>query len=206
MCPDVQLPLPPRRPTLSCVSPSMHVLMPIKSVLLARDAKGTPFPPSLVNFGAFVATPRGHVWSAREYGRGIETACGLSAQTAAFLRAREAYSLSPRNPRFAAHEPEPQLPSVLKDTARRRIGRVLISVSELPRVPVDPNDVYFLEALGDDTLVRLRSKRGLRDVRPLGTLLREFTPYGFLRVHRNTQSTWPASRTSAGGRVGRTGS
>ena len=66
-----------------------------------------------------------------------------------------------------------------------RIGRVLINVSELRRVPVDPNDVYFLEAVGDDTLVRLRSKRRLRDLRPLGTLLREFTPDGFLRVHRN---------------------
>ncbi len=52
-------------------------------------------------------------------------------------------------------------------------------------MPLDPNDVYFLEAVGDDTLVRLRSKRRLRDVRPLGTLLKEFTPYGFLRVHRN---------------------
>ncbi len=66
-----------------------------------------------------------------------------------------------------------------------RIGRVLINVSELRRVPVDPNDVYFLEAVGDDTLVRLRSKRRLRDVRPLGSLLKEFTPYGFLRIHRN---------------------
>ena len=52
-------------------------------------------------------------------------------------------------------------------------------------MPVDPNDVYFLEAVGDDTLVRLRSKRRLLDVRPLGTLLKEFAPYGFLRVHRN---------------------
>jgi len=66
-----------------------------------------------------------------------------------------------------------------------RIARVLLNVSELRRVPVDPKDVYFLEAVGDDTLVRLRSKRRLRDVRSLGTLLKEFTPYGFLRIHRN---------------------
>ena len=65
---------------------------------------------------------------------------------------------------------------MLKDTAMRGIGRVLINVSELRRVTVDPNDVYFLEAVGDDTLVRLRSKRRLRDVRALGTLLKEFTP------------------------------
>ena len=74
---------------------------------------------------------------------------------------------------------------MLKDRAMRRIARVLINVCELRRAPVDPNDVYFLEAVGGDTLVRLRSKRRLRDVRPLGRLLKEFTPYGFLRVHRN---------------------
>ncbi len=33
------------------------------------------------------------------------------------------------------------------------IRRVLINVSELRRVPVDPKDVYFLEVVGDDTLV-----------------------------------------------------
>ncbi len=74
---------------------------------------------------------------------------------------------------------------MLKDTPMSRVGRVLISVSELRRVPVDPNDVYYLEAVGGDTMARLRSKRRLRDVRPLGALLKEFTPHGFLRVHRN---------------------
>lgn len=29
------------------------------------------------------------------------------------------------------------------------------------RVPVDPSDIYFSEAVGDDTLVRLRSHRRL---------------------------------------------
>ncbi len=62
---------------------------------------------------------------------------------------------------------------------------MLVNISELRRVPVVPKDVYFLEAVGGDTLVRLRSKRSPRDVRPLGTLLEEFTPYGFLRIHRN---------------------
>jgi DNA-binding LytR/AlgR family response regulator len=66
-----------------------------------------------------------------------------------------------------------------------RIGRVLLNISELRRVPVDPSGVYFLEAVGDDTLVRLRSNRDLRYLRPLGTLFRQFAPYGFLRVHRN---------------------
>ena len=66
-----------------------------------------------------------------------------------------------------------------------RIGRVLLNISELRRVPIDPNDVYFLEAVGDNTLVRLRSNRRLRDSRRLGTLIKQFAPYGFLRVHRN---------------------
>ena len=66
-----------------------------------------------------------------------------------------------------------------------RIGRVLLNISELRRVPIDPNDVYFLEAVGDHTLVRLRSNRRLRDSRRLGTLIKQFAPYGFLRAHRN---------------------
>ena len=43
-------PTPTTETTLSCVSPSMRVLMPIKSVLLARDEKGTAFPPSAMGF------------------------------------------------------------------------------------------------------------------------------------------------------------
>ncbi len=66
-----------------------------------------------------------------------------------------------------------------------RVGKVLLNISELRRVPVDPSDVYFLEAVGDHTLVRFRSKRRLRDLRRLGTLLKQFAPYAFLRVHRN---------------------
>ena len=65
------------------------------------------------------------------------------------------------------------------------VGKVLLNLSELRRVPVDPSEVYFLEAVGDHALVRLRSKRRLRDLRHLGALLTEFTPYGFLRIHRN---------------------
>ncbi len=44
------------------------------------------------------------------------------------------------------------------------IRRVLVNISELRRVPVDRKDVYFLGAVG--ALVRLRSKRPQRDVRP----------------------------------------
>jgi len=43
-----------------------------------------------------------------------------------------------------------------------RVGRVLLNLSELRRVPVDPTEICFLETVGDHTLVR-----------------------GFVRVHRN---------------------
>ena len=65
------------------------------------------------------------------------------------------------------------------------VGRVLLRVSEFRHVPVDPAEVYFLEAVGEHTMVRLRSKKRLRDLRRLGALLKDFAPYGFVRVHRN---------------------
>jgi len=46
-------------------------------------------------------------------------------------------------------------------------------------------DVYYLEASGGDTLVRFRSKRRLRDVRPLAELEALLTPLGFVRTHRS---------------------
>ena len=47
-----------------------------------------------------------------------------------------------------------------------------------------PAKVYFLEADGDETLVRTRSQRPLRDLRSLGEVLPAFEQHGFLRVHR----------------------
>ena len=64
-----------------------------------------------------------------------------------------------------------------------RIERVLLHLAEYRRVPIDPADVYFLEAVGDETLVRTRRARRLRDVRSLGELSPFFTP--ILRVHHN---------------------
>jgi len=66
-----------------------------------------------------------------------------------------------------------------------RVGRLLLRVSEFRHVPVHPAEVYFLEAVGELTMVRLRSKKRLRDLRRLGDLLKDFPPYGFVRVHRN---------------------
>ena len=50
---------------------------------------------------------------------------------------------------------------------------------------VDADEVYYLEAQGDETDVRLRAARRLRDVRSLGEVMKELGPLGFVRVHRN---------------------
>lgn len=67
------------------------------------------------------------------------------------------------------------------------LDRVLLHVRRGSRVvkrAVDPADVYFLEADGGDTLVRLRSARRLRDVRRLAEVASLFEPFGFLQIHR----------------------
>ena len=50
---------------------------------------------------------------------------------------------------------------------------------------MDDDDIYCPEAQGDETDVRLRAARRLRDVRSLGEVLEELGPRGFVRVHRN---------------------
>jgi len=49
---------------------------------------------------------------------------------------------------------------------------------------VDAGDVYFLEAEGDETIVRLRRRRRFRTSDRLGDLARRLAPAGFLRIHR----------------------
>ena len=46
--------------------------------------------------------------------------------------------------------------------------RVLLHVSTLRRIVAKPDDVYLLEADRDDTIVRKRGRRTIRDVRQLG--------------------------------------
>lgn len=50
---------------------------------------------------------------------------------------------------------------------------------------VDLADVYFVEAEGDDTRVRLRSRHVLQDVRRLAELEEILVPAGFVRIHRS---------------------
>ena len=45
--------------------------------------------------------------------------------------------------------------------------RVLLHLDDGRRVPLDPAEIFFLEAEGDETVVRTRGRRRLRDVRSL---------------------------------------
>jgi len=64
-------------------------------------------------------------------------------------------------------------------------GKALLHLSGRIRRVVDTDDIYHLEAQGDETDVRLRAARPLRDVRSLGEVLEELGPLGFVRIHRN---------------------
>ena len=63
--------------------------------------------------------------------------------------------------------------------------RILIHLADGLRHPLDPADLYYLEAIAGATELRTRSSRLLVDVRVLGELAPMFAPHGFLRVHRN---------------------
>ncbi len=69
-------------------------------------------------------------------------------------------------------------------------SRVLLHIARSNRRAVDPNDVYYLEAAGGETLVHTRDRRHLTDVRSLGEVFPFFEPHGFLRVHRNHAVNW----------------
>jgi DNA-binding LytR/AlgR family response regulator len=60
---------------------------------------------------------------------------------------------------------------------------VLLHLDGERRLVLDAEDVYYLEAAADDTIVRRRGRRTLRDVRPLGELMPQFQRAGFHRVH-----------------------
>jgi DNA-binding LytR/AlgR family response regulator len=62
---------------------------------------------------------------------------------------------------------------------------LLLHLARDRRRAIDPHDIYFLEATGETTLVRLRSSRRLRDGRTLGELVPVLARFGLLRVHRN---------------------
>ena len=51
-------------------------------------------------------------------------------------------------------------------------------------MPLDPAEVFLFEADGDETVVRIRGRRRLCDVRSLGELMRLLPPGVFVLVHR----------------------
>jgi DNA-binding LytR/AlgR family response regulator len=72
-----------------------------------------------------------------------------------------------------------------RKAAREAGGRLLLHVGPGLRQAVEADDVYFVAAAGDDTTVRTRSARALRDVRPIGEVARLLAAHGFVRTHRN---------------------
>ena len=65
-------------------------------------------------------------------------------------------------------------------------GRFLLHLGPGLRQAIDVDDIYFVEAEGDDTRVRTRAARALRAVRPIGEIEPLLLKRGFLRTHRNT--------------------
>ena len=63
--------------------------------------------------------------------------------------------------------------------------RILLHMADGTRVPVDPIDVYLLEAEGNETRIRTRAAETRLDVRELGELEELFTAQGFIRIHRS---------------------
>ena len=56
--------------------------------------------------------------------------------------------------------------------------RMLVKVARGEWVVVEPAEVYWLEAAGSTTWVRLRGKRRYQDVRPLGELVEQLAGVG----------------------------
>ena len=62
--------------------------------------------------------------------------------------------------------------------------RLAIHLEEGLREVVDLDDVYYIEATEDDTLIRLASKRRRRDIRSMNTMVTKLRTAGFFRIHR----------------------
>ena len=72
-----------------------------------------------------------------------------------------------------------------KPAVTERSRLFLLHPSPGLRDTIDPDDIFFLEATEDDTSVRSRSARRLRDVRTMGELAPILRRWGFVRTHRN---------------------
>ena len=61
--------------------------------------------------------------------------------------------------------------------------RLLLHLKNSRRLVVKPDEIYYLQATGDETIVRRRGRRTLRDVRSLGELMGVFERFHFHRIH-----------------------
>ena len=71
------------------------------------------------------------------------------------------------------------------DEPGQKSGRLLLHLGPGLRQAIEGDEVYFVEAKGDDTEVRTRGARVLADVRPIGVLAAAFLRHGFVRIHRD---------------------
>ncbi len=69
--------------------------------------------------------------------------------------------------------------------SNRPARRVLLHLPGGRRVPIEPGEVFLLEADADETRIRTRGRRRLRDVRSLGEVLAHFPQGLFVQVHRS---------------------
>ena len=63
--------------------------------------------------------------------------------------------------------------------------RILIHLADGARYPIDPDDIYLLEAEGGETHIRTRAAKTLLDERTLGKIEALLLPHGFVRIHRS---------------------
>lgn len=63
--------------------------------------------------------------------------------------------------------------------------RLLLHLAEDRRQPVEPMDIYLVEADQGNTLVRTRHAEPLLDVRQLSYLLPLLEPHGFYQINRS---------------------
>ena len=63
--------------------------------------------------------------------------------------------------------------------------RILLHLQDGRRIPVDPQDIYYLEADGGETMVRTRRAQPLTDVRQLSELIGTFESLCFAQIHRS---------------------
>lgn len=64
------------------------------------------------------------------------------------------------------------------------LDRILLHLPRGVRRPVEPDEIYFVEAEEGDCLVRLRGRRRVREVRTFGQVADLLEAHGFVRIHR----------------------